>query len=121
MESWQCSPSADTVPRLTLDPYRFPGADRAESLSCDDAPQEAFDRNGPSPLGAADPQAGREPSGSRPAPSLKPWDRRRLDLHAALTAVGVPPLPGDMAAIRTLSALDDTVNAALVRWITAGR
>ncbi|MFJ1567511.1 hypothetical protein [Streptomyces erythrochromogenes] len=89
-------------------------------MSYDAAPQEQFDRDGLSPLGTADPQADRRPSGPRAASSLKPWDRRRLDLHAALTAVGVPPLPGDMAAIRTLSALDDTVNAALVRWITAG-
>ncbi|MFF9977985.1 hypothetical protein [Streptomyces erythrochromogenes] len=126
MESWQCSPSAVTVPQLALDPYRFPGADRAESMSYDSydaAPQEQFglDSDGPSPLGTADPQADRQPaSAPRPASYLKPWDRRRLELHAALTAVGVPPLPGDMAAIRTLSALDDTVNAALVRWITAG-
>ncbi|MFE7096672.1 hypothetical protein [Streptomyces erythrochromogenes] len=89
-------------------------------MSYDAVPQEQSGGAGLSPLGTADPQADRQPSGSRPALSLKPWDRRRLDLHAALTAVGVPPLPGDMAAIRTLSALDDTVNAALVRWITAG-
>ncbi|MGW0753329.1 hypothetical protein [Streptomyces sp. NPDC002587] len=42
-----------------------------------------------------------------------------MDLHAALTTVGIPPFPGDMEAIHTLSALDDTTNAALVRWITA--
>ncbi|THA74343.1 hypothetical protein [Streptomyces sp. A0592] len=90
-------------------------------MSYDPVPQEQFDRVTASPLGTPDPQADRQPSDARPASSLKPWDRRRLELHAALTAVGVPPLPGDMAAIRTLSALDDTVNAALVRWITAGR
>ncbi|MFG2985591.1 hypothetical protein ACGFYQ_30780 [Streptomyces sp. NPDC048258] len=44
-----------------------------------------------------------------------------MDLHAALTAVGIPPLPGDLEAIHALSSLDDTTNAALVRWITTSR
>ncbi|MEU9028988.1 hypothetical protein AB0D46_15980 [Streptomyces sp. NPDC048383] len=44
-----------------------------------------------------------------------------MDLQAALTTAGIPPLPGDLEAIHTLSALDDTTNAALVRWITTNR
>ncbi|MEU9419069.1 hypothetical protein [Streptomyces sp. NPDC051000] len=44
-----------------------------------------------------------------------------MDLQAALTTAGIPPLPGDLEAIHTLSALEDTINAALVRWITTNR
>ncbi|WP_404961842.1 hypothetical protein [Streptomyces sp. 147326] len=107
MESWQCPPSAVTVPQLALDPYRFPGAaDTADSMLCD--------ANMRPPLGEADPQ-------THLTWPLQPSDRRRLDLHAALTTAGVPPTPGDLEAIHTLSTLDDTTSAALVRWITAGR
>ncbi|MGW7331566.1 hypothetical protein ACWGIU_23870 [Streptomyces sp. NPDC054840] len=90
-------------------------------MPCDVRPQKPGDENRPPPLGEEDPRAHRQPSDPRHAWSLKPLDRRRLDLHAALTTVGVPPLPGDLEAIHTLSALDDTTNAALVRWITASR
>ncbi|WP_328864101.1 hypothetical protein [Streptomyces virginiae] len=48
-------------------------------------------------------------------------DRRRLDLQAALTVIGVPPLPGDLESINILSSLDDTTHATLVRWITTNR
>ncbi|WP_158717372.1 hypothetical protein [Streptomyces sp. NRRL F-4474] len=109
-----------TAPQLALDPYRFPGAEHAESMSRDAAPQARPDRSGRPPVGSPGPRTDRQPSDPYLAPSLKAWDRRRLDLHAALTSVGIPPRPGDMAVIRTLSALDDAVNAALVRWITAG-
>ncbi|UUU45139.1 hypothetical protein [Streptomyces sp. NBC_00162] len=93
-----------TAPQLDLDPYRFPGADTGEP-SC----------------GEQHPQALRPKSDPRLAWSLKPVDERRLDLHVALTTVGIPPLPGDLEAIHTLSSLDDTTNAALVRWITTNR
>ncbi|MEU7599658.1 hypothetical protein [Streptomyces sp. NPDC041003] len=107
MESWQCPPSAVAVPQLALDPYRFPGAvDTVDSMPCD--------ANGQPPFGEPDPQ-------TRLSWPLQPSDRRRLDLHAALTTAGVPPTSGDLEAIHALSALDDTTNAALVRWITAGR
>ncbi|RII14662.1 hypothetical protein DSC45_20125 [Streptomyces sp. YIM 130001] len=49
---------------------------------------------------------------------ISPQDRRRLDLHAVLTASGIAPLPGDLEAIEALCRLDDRVNAALHRWIT---
>ncbi|MFE6834116.1 hypothetical protein ACFVFI_04635 [Streptomyces sp. NPDC057705] len=98
VESWQCPPSAVTVPQLTLDPYRFPGADTVDAV-----PGEA------------------QPSDRHLTWPLQPSDRRRLDLHAALTTAGVPPTPGDLEAIHTLSALDDTTNEALLRWITAVR
>ncbi|MDX3538638.1 hypothetical protein PV721_30710 [Streptomyces sp. MB09-01] len=109
MQSWQCPPSAVTVPQLALDPYRFPGAPDTVDSAPGDVPCNA---NGQPPFGEVDAQ-------THLAWPLQPSDRRRLDLHAALTTAGVPPTPGDLEAIRTLSALDDTTSAALVRWITA--
>ncbi|MGW7439217.1 hypothetical protein [Streptomyces sp. NPDC054849] len=123
MESWQCSPSAITTPQLTLDPYRFPGAEMVESMPCDTSPQMPGDPNA-NTLPSRDeenPRVPRQASHLRLTWSLQPSDRRRLDLHAALTAAGIPPLPGDLAAIRTLSSLDDTTHAALVRWINTSR
>ncbi|MEU6810162.1 hypothetical protein ABZ920_14435 [Streptomyces sp. NPDC046831] len=51
--------------------------------------------------------------------SIDPYDLRRLDLHAALTAAGIAPLPGDREAIEQLSALPDSVHQALHRWLTS--
>ncbi|WP_406385948.1 hypothetical protein [Streptomyces sp. NBC_00211] len=45
-------------------------------------------------------------------------DRRRLELHACLTAAGVTPLAGDLHAIEVLSTVDDATNAAVRRWIS---
>ncbi|MFI7355769.1 hypothetical protein ACIBTP_17670 [Streptomyces avidinii] len=121
MEPWHCSPSAATIPQLTLGPYRFPGADSVEPTPCDVPPQKPREENSPPPHSETNPRAHQQPSDPRHTWSLHASDRRRLDLHAALTTVGIPPLPGDLAAIHTLSALDDTTNTALVRWITARR
>lgn len=52
--------------------------------------------------------------------TIDPRDERRLDLHAALTAVGIPPHPEDRDAIDQLSALPASVNAALQRWLHHG-
>ncbi|MGX1508621.1 UNVERIFIED_CONTAM: hypothetical protein RKD43_007330 [Streptomyces graminofaciens] len=82
-----------TTGTTTIDPYRFPGATDDYLL--------------PAP----------RPGQRVPLP-LEPADRRRLDLHAALTTAGIAPLPGDLAAIDALCALDDTTHAALQRWIT---
>ncbi|MFC5805165.1 hypothetical protein [Streptomyces formicae] len=49
---------------------------------------------------------------------LSASDRRRLELHAALTTAGIAPLPGDLAAIDALCVLDDTTNATVQRWIS---
>ena len=49
--------------------------------------------------------------------TLEPSDRRRLELHAALTAAGIPPLPEDRDAIDQLSALSGSINATLQRWL----
>lgn len=49
--------------------------------------------------------------------TLSPRDHRRLDLHATLTAAGIPPRPEDREAIDQLSALSGSVNAALQRWL----
>ncbi|WP_432054430.1 hypothetical protein [Streptomyces sp. bgisy022] len=49
--------------------------------------------------------------------ALDPRDRRRLDLHAALTAAGIPPRPEDREAIESLSALPGSVHTTLQRWL----
>ncbi|MFF1373515.1 hypothetical protein [Streptomyces virginiae] len=123
MEFWQYDPSEVTVPQLDLDPYRFPGADTAPPAAYDALPQNRTgdtDRQPPR-LGAGDPLAPERASDPRLAWPLTPVDRRRLDLQAALTTIGVPPLPGDLESINILSSLDDTTHATLVRWITAYR
>ncbi|MFI9218103.1 hypothetical protein [Streptomyces werraensis] len=48
---------------------------------------------------------------------IDPRDRRRLDLHAALTAAGIPPRPEDREAIEHLSALSAGVNSTIRRWL----
>ncbi|MDQ1051720.1 hypothetical protein [Streptomyces sp. V4I2] len=48
---------------------------------------------------------------------IDPRDQRRLDLHAALTAAGIPPWPEDRDAIDQLSALPASINATLQRWL----
>ncbi|MEU5002285.1 hypothetical protein [Streptomyces sp. NPDC021622] len=55
-----------------------------------------------------------------PQSVLTARDRHRLNLHAALTAAGIPPHPDDTKAIDALSTLDDTVALAVRRWLTAG-
>ncbi|MFF5505654.1 hypothetical protein ACF1E9_12510 [Streptomyces roseolus] len=93
-----------------LDPYRFPAA------LVDDVPEPTHTTRGAVepdivPLPASEPD-------SRVFSSLAPVDRRRLDLHAALTVAGVTPRPGDLDAIEALCRLDDTTHAALRRWIS---
>ncbi|MEU6950059.1 hypothetical protein ABZ957_33270 [Streptomyces sp. NPDC046316] len=95
---------------LDLDPYRFPGAfidDRREETSTARGSMVFGDYPLPAP----------EPS-SRLSTRLKPADRRRLELHAALVTAGIAPLPGDLDAIETLCTLDDTTHIALRRWLS---
>ncbi|MFC8981154.1 hypothetical protein ACFU3J_15475 [Streptomyces sp. NPDC057411] len=92
-----------------LDPYRFP------TMLVDDRPEPmptvyGVTEPGDYPLPAPSPE-------SRLVDLLGPADRRRLELHAALTTAGIAPLPGDLDAIDALCALDDTTHAALRRWI----
>ncbi|MFI1416516.1 hypothetical protein ACH4VX_00735 [Streptomyces sp. NPDC020731] len=49
--------------------------------------------------------------------AIDPRDRRRLELHAALTAAGIPPRPEDREAIESLSALSGSVNSTIQRWL----
>ncbi|CCK25648.1 hypothetical protein BN159_1269 [Streptomyces davaonensis JCM 4913] len=79
-----------------LDPYRFPAARIDDYV-----------------LPVPDPA-------DRPSSPVEPTDRRRLDLHAALTTAGIAPLPGDLDAIKALCRLDDPTQAALRRWINHG-
>jgi hypothetical protein len=49
---------------------------------------------------------------------ITPRDQRRLALHAALTAAGIPPRPEDRDAIDQLSTLPPTINTTLQRWLS---
>lgn len=101
MTGWPVSAMTAPGTPSIADPYRFPGA-----------------LDGPAPCDHGDYLlAAPRPEHRVPLP-LEPCDRRRLDLHAALTTAGIAPLPGDLAAIEALCALDDTTHAALQRWIT---
>ncbi|MFC5250761.1 hypothetical protein [Streptomyces nigrescens] len=61
------------------------------------------------------------PEEQRQGPVAMP-DRRRLDLQAALTAAGVAPTDGDLAALAEITALGDTTVGAVINWLgTAAR
>ncbi|MFI0990517.1 hypothetical protein [Streptomyces exfoliatus] len=92
---------------LDLDPYRLPVMlidDRHEETSTAHGTMEFGDLPAPAPS-------------SRLPIHLEPADRRRLELHAALTTAGIAPLPGDLDAIEALCSLDDTTHIALRRWL----
>ena len=98
-----------TAALLDLDPYRFPAP------HADNKPEQT-----PTAPGATEPGDYLLPApdpASRLSIPLEPADRRRLELHAALTTAGIAPLPGDLNAIKALCQLDDTTHAALRRWI----
>ncbi|MFF3837502.1 hypothetical protein [Streptomyces sp. NPDC001930] len=101
-----------TVPTalLDLDPYRFP------AVFLDDHYEETSTARGTMAFGDY-PLPAPEPS-SCLAIRLEPADRRRLELHAALTTAGIAPLPGDLDAIEALCTLDDTTHIALRRWLS---
>ena len=48
-------------------------------------------------------------------------DLHRIDLHAALIAAGVPPMPGDAWAVRQIAGLDSATVGAVVAWLEATR
>ncbi|MGW6985766.1 hypothetical protein ACWGE1_40970 [Streptomyces sp. NPDC054932] len=128
MEFRHYDQSEVTIPQLALDldPYRFPGADTAPPTAYVALPQNRptdTDSHLPHP-GETHPAAQGPASDPRlawPLTPLTPLERRRLDLQAALTTIGVPPVPGDLESINILSSLDDTTHATLVRWITTNR
>ncbi|MFB7979913.1 hypothetical protein [Streptomyces vinaceus] len=104
---WRDSPRVPK-PRKALDPYRFPGIRDVEETDW-----KGDDRvMGPVPI--PDPQ-------EQPRGRIGSEHYRRLELHAALTAAGIPPAAGDLHAIAVVSALDDTTNAAVRRWIAGAR
>ncbi|WP_411108567.1 hypothetical protein [Streptomyces sp. c-19] len=94
---------------LDLDPYRFP------AMLTDDWHEQTSTAHGTMEFGDC-PLPAPVPS-SRLSIRLEPADRRRLDLHAALTTAGIAPLPGDLDAIEALCSLDDTTHIALRRWL----
>ncbi|MFD3517435.1 hypothetical protein [Streptomyces sp. NPDC058657] len=109
MSIWKISPVPSVDGWLDADPYRYPGAATADD---DLLPGAACN------LTESENSLLPGPHTGRPLPArLGPSDRRRLDLHAALTASGIAPAHGDVEAIEVLSALDDTTHAALLRWL----
>ncbi|MEH0474740.1 hypothetical protein QA943_38910 [Streptomyces sp. B21-097] len=120
MQKWQYSPTAVTVPELILDPYRC-GFDAQTTLDGAQTGEQWGDEDWRVPPQAR--AAEEEPLWPAPDPSrrllpaMAPADRRRLELHAALVRAGVAPEAGDLHAVEALSALDDTVNEAVRRWI----
>lgn len=70
------------------------------------------------PAACSDASAGPPAPGSTP---LSASDRHRIDLHAALIAAGVPPMPGDAWAVRQIAALDSATVGAVVAWLETGR
>ncbi|MET9440803.1 hypothetical protein [Streptomyces sp. NPDC006610] len=64
-----------------------------------------------------DPMAATATPPHRAAVTIDPRDRRRLDLHAALTAAGIPPRPEDREAIEQLAALPGGISASIRRWL----
>ncbi|GAA2594669.1 hypothetical protein ACWCO0_08055 [Streptomyces tubercidicus] len=58
------------------------------------------------------------PEEQRQGPVALP-DRRRQDLQAALTAAGVAPTDGDLAALAAIAALGDTTAGAVINWLGA--
>ncbi|MFF0477594.1 hypothetical protein [Streptomyces sp. NPDC004284] len=103
MTTFQALPTTPAA-LVDLDPYRFPAVridDHREK-----PPTAPYDDALPAPG-----------SSGRPPVPLTPPDRRRLELHAALTAAGIAPLPGDRDAVEALCTLDDTTHAVLRRWL----
>ncbi|WP_051696215.1 hypothetical protein [Streptomyces sp. NRRL S-244] len=115
-------------PREALDPYRFPGVrhfedkdgggtgdagDRGDAGGTGDA-GDTGDTRLPSSVPIPDPE-------ERPLSRISAVHQRRLGLHAALTAAGIPPVAGDLHAIEAVSALDGPTNAAVRRWIACAR
>ncbi|SBT92758.1 hypothetical protein GA0115233_105037 [Streptomyces sp. DI166] len=92
-----------------LDPYRFPAARIEEEPEMAPTVVGLMDHDDYL-LPAPDPT-------TRLSMPLDPADRRRLELHAALTTAGIAPLPGDLDAIKALCQLDDSTHAALRRWL----
>ncbi|MFE5710636.1 hypothetical protein ACFQ7J_07405 [Streptomyces sp. NPDC056501] len=102
--------ATDPAALLDLDPYRFPAA------YIDDRHEETSTARGTMAFGDYPlPEPG--PT-SRLSMRLEPADRRRLELHAALTTAGIAPRPGDLDAIEALCTLDDTTHIALRRWLS---
>ncbi|MFI5667104.1 hypothetical protein [Streptomyces sp. NPDC051704] len=111
---WRDSPR---VPKQqeAFDPYRFPGVRDFEG--------EEYAGDGlrlPGAVPDPDPVPDPVPE-ERPRSRIGAAHHRRLELHAALTAAGIPPLAGDLQAIEAVSALDDSTNEAVRRWIAGAR
>lgn len=110
MNTTQISERSYEAPQWALDPYRFPGlqdldAESVTEVLADEA-TDHFDYFLPAP----------DPAQRLTFP-LSDGDKRRLDLHAALTTAGIAPQPGDLEAIEALSTMNDHTARAVLRWI----
>ncbi|MGX1885963.1 hypothetical protein [Streptomyces sp. NPDC055287] len=106
MNSTQVPAHSLTTPRWALDPYRFHGLEYGDEQN---AARDVFED---------DDYVLPAPHRDQRLPfTLEAADKRRLDLHAALTTAGIAPVPGDLEAIGVLSGLDDTTVGTLLRWI----
>lgn len=113
---WRDSPRVPK-PREALDPYRFPGMRDLENR---EDTEGAWGGVGTGDAALASSVPIPDP-GEQSRSRIGAAHHRRLELHAALTAAGIPPLAGDLHAIEAVSALDDTTNAAVRRWIARAR
>lgn len=78
-------------------------------------PEDRLPFEPPQPYGLSVPPF---PEEQRQGPVAMP-DYRRLDLHAALTAAGVAPADGDLAALAEIASLGDTTVGAVIGWLAA--
>ncbi|MDQ1064884.1 hypothetical protein [Streptomyces canus] len=91
------------TPQTFVDPYAADAADSAW-------PAAATGQDTDHPLPPPNPS-------ERLSILIHPRDQRRLALHAALTAAGIPPRPEDRDAIDQLSTLPSSINTTLQRWL----
>ncbi|WP_217625896.1 hypothetical protein [Streptomyces lunaelactis] len=108
MHTWQVSALPSAPQPSEIDTYRFPGARDID----EHAPFPPADTSDDYLLPSPDPN-------QRLPFALPAADKRRLDVHAALTTTGIPPLPGDLDAIKALCTLDDRTLTTVLRWITS--
>ncbi|MFI6937545.1 hypothetical protein [Streptomyces sp. NPDC050287] len=92
------------TPQAFVDPYAADPVETARPFPCAPGQDEDYLLPPPNPA-------------ERLSVLVDPRDQRRLELHAVLTAAGIPPRPGDREAIDQLSALPASINTTLQRWL----
>ncbi|WP_336053662.1 hypothetical protein [Streptomyces sp. CA2R101] len=102
------------APASPHEPSR-PSASAAHPFLPPPRPEDRLPFEPPKPYGLSVPPL---PAEQRQGPVAMP-DHRRLDLHAALTAAGVAPADGDLAALAEIASLGDTTVGAVIGWLAA--